>query len=218
EAFSYSVSHDLRAPLRGIDGFSRALLEDFGDRLDDNGRHYLERVRAGTQRMGHLIDDLLKLSRVSRADLDQVDVDLSAMSTRILQDFTEKQPFRDITFEVAPGLATWADPRLMAIVMENLLANAWKFTQKTPGARIEVGALPEGEETAFYVRDNGAGFDMAYASKLFGAFQRLHTAQEFEGTGIGLAIVQRIIHRHGGRLWAEGETGRGATFHFTLPR
>ena len=217
EAFSYSVSHDLRAPLRGIDGFSRALLEDFGDRLDDNGRHYLARVRAGTQRMGHLIDDLLKLSRVSRAELDQADVDLSAMSTRILHDLAEKQPSRDITFEVAPGLSAWADPRLMAIVMENLLANAWKFTQKTSGARIEVGSSPGDGEPAFLVRDNGAGFDMAYASKLFGAFQRLHTAQEFEGTGIGLAIVQRIIHRHGGRIWAEGETGQGASFHFTLP-
>jgi PAS domain S-box-containing protein len=218
EAFSYSVSHDLRGPLRGIDGFSRALGEDYQDRLDETGRHYLERIRVGTQRMGQLIDDLLKLSRVSRSELTRQEVDLSSLCEQVLDELTRANPDRRVECSIQPGLLAQADPRLLLVVLENLLRNAWKFTTRSEYARIEVGqsSSPEGER-GFFIRDNGAGFDMVYVDKLFNAFQRLHAAEEFEGTGIGLAIVQRIIHRHGGRVWAEAEVGKGATFSFSLP-
>jgi len=223
EAFSYSVSHDLRAPLRGIDGFSRALQEDYGDRLDAEGQHCLDRVRHGARQMGLLIEDLLALSRVGRGGLHRRPLDLSVLIRKVLEELTQSDPTREIKVVVAPDLFASGDPGLIHIALENLLANAWKFTRKNPnaciecGTCIECGALPQGAETAFFIRDNGAGFDMAYADKLFNAFQRLHSTADFEGTGIGLAIVQRILQRHGGRIWVEAEPGKGATFFFTLP-
>lgn len=216
EAFSYSVSHDLRAPLRGIDGFSQALLEDYRDKLDAEGRHYLERVRYGAQRMGQLIDDLLRLSRVTRCELEPRRVNLSDLAGHVLKELKQQHPDRQVHVEIAPDVEATADPRLMAIALENLLANAWKFTQNTPEARIAFVMEMEEGRPVYTLRDNGAGFDMAYAAKLFQAFQRLHSSQEFEGTGIGLAIVQRIIHRHGGRIWAEGKPGEGAAYRFML--
>jgi PAS domain S-box-containing protein len=218
EAFSYSVSHDLRGPLRGIDGFSLALVEDYGENLDETAKHYLARIRSGTQRMGMLIDDLLKLSRINHGELDRSRVDLSVLAQKILDELARQNPDRRVEVTVQPGMTPIVDKRLVQIVLDNLLGNAWKFTSKKEIGRIEfgAGAGPEGE-TVFHIRDNGAGFDMSYADKLFNAFQRLHGVSEFEGTGIGLAIVQRIIHRHGGRIWAEAEPGMGATFFFTLP-
>jgi PAS domain S-box-containing protein len=218
DAFSYSVSHDLRAPLRGIDGFSQALLEECGDHLSDTARHYLERVRAGTQRMGRLIDDLLKLSRVSRSSLSRQRLDLSALARSLLAEIRQGDPGRTVDIRVEPGLTASGDLGLVRSVLENLLGNAWKYSAKVPAARIELfrEVQPDGLE-AFCVRDNGAGFDMAYAGKLFSAFQRLHSTHDFEGTGIGLAIVQRIVRRHGGQIWATGAVDRGATFSFTLP-
>ncbi|WP_455385982.1 sensor histidine kinase [Acidihalobacter prosperus] len=218
EAFSYSVSHDLRAPLRAMDGFSRILLEEYAERLDDKGRDRLGRIRAATQRMAVLIDDLLKLSRVSRAELHREPVDLSALAQEVVQELRKDEPQREAEVSVQEGLVADADARLLRVVLDNLLGNAWKYTGKTGGARIEFGAQVEDGVQVFHVRDNGAGFDMAYADKLFGAFQRLHDASEFPGTGIGLATVQRIIHKHGGRVWAESEPGRGASFYFTLQR
>ncbi len=217
EAFSYSVSHDLRAPLRGIDGWSLALLEDYHDRLDERGRQYLDRVRSETQRMGQLIEDLHQLSRVSRAELLRSTVDLSAVAHSIAARLQEAQSDRQVEFIIQPGLAVAADPALLEVILTNLLSNAWKFTGRRARARIEFG-VHEGEAAipVFYVRDNGAGFDMAYADNLFGAFQRMHQASEFPGTGIGLATVQRIVHRHGGRVWAESVLERGTTFFFTL--
>jgi signal transduction histidine kinase len=217
EAFSYSVSHDLRAPLRGIDGFSRTLLEDYtGKVLDSTGEHYLRRVRVNTQRMAELIDDLLHLARVTRADLVRQTVDVTRIACRIAGDLQVRDPERKVQVDVAPGLTADADAHLLAIVLDNLLGNAWKFTGRRDAARIEVGRERKDGEAVFFVRDNGAGFDMAYAGKLFGVFQRLHEAASFEGTGIGLATVQRIIHRHGGRIWAEAAPDKGATFFFTL--
>lgn len=216
EAFSYSVSHDLRAPLRAIDGFSQALLEDCGDGLDATGRDYLDRVRRSAQRMGLLIDDLIKLSRVTRADTHMQEVDLSALAGRIAQDLKENEPARLADFSIQPGLVANGDARLLQIVLENLLGNAWKFTGGRTPARIEFGRHRQDGEEVFFVRDNGAGFDMAYVDKLFRAFQRLHDATEFAGTGIGLATVQRVIHKHGGRIWATGEVDRGATFYFKV--
>jgi light-regulated signal transduction histidine kinase (bacteriophytochrome) len=216
EAFSYSVAHDLRTPLRGIDGFSQALLEDYDDVLDEEGKDYLRRVRAAAQRMGQLIDDLLGLSRLTRSELCRDDVDLTALAREIGGKLHQAFPGRVVGFLVAEGLRANADGRLLRIVLENLLGNAWKFTSKQANARVEVGVAEDGGGPAYFVRDNGAGFDMAFASKLFGAFQRLHKSTEFEGTGIGLATVQRIIHRHGGRLWANAAPNQGATFHFTL--
>ena len=213
EAFSYSVSHDLRAPLRAIDGFSQALLEDFGGRLDADGEHRLRRVRAAAQRMGQLIDDLLALSRVSRTDLRRERVDLSQLAGLVVSELARAHPERQVTVDIAPELRAVGDPRLLRIVLDNLIGNAWKFTARTEAARITVGVAADG----FFVRDNGAGFDMAYAGKLFSPFQRLHPAEEFAGTGIGLATVQRIVHRHGGTVRAEGVPGAGATFHFRLP-
>ena len=216
EAFSYSVSHDLRAPLRAIDGFSQALLEDCAAGLSPAGHAHLHRVRAAAQRMAALIDDLLELSRISRAELRLSPVDLSTLAREVAGTLRESHPDRRVAVEVADGVAGRGDPRLLRVLLDNLLGNAWKFTRDRPEARIEFGAARENGTTAFFVRDNGAGFDMAYAGKLFGAFQRLHSAREFEGTGIGLATVARIVRRHGGRVWAEGAVGEGATFRFTL--
>jgi signal transduction histidine kinase len=217
EAFAYSVSHDLRAPLRGIDGFSQALMEDYGDQMDDTGRHYLSRVRAGTQRMGVLIDDLLRLSRVSRAQMQWGPVDLGAAAKAVLDELRQQDPGRQVSVRIETGLQATGDAHLLRIVLDNLLSNAWKYTSRHATARIEVGAAEKEGGRAFFVKDDGAGFDMAYAHKLFGVFQRLHGADEFPGTGVGLATVARIIHRHGGRIWAESAPEKGATFFFTLP-
>jgi PAS domain S-box-containing protein len=216
EAFSYSVSHDLRAPLRSIDGFGQALLEEYAEHLDDTAADYLRRIRAATQRMGELIDDLLDLSRVTRREMRHEDVDLSALATTVIGDLTKAQPPRDIEVQIAAGLVGRGDAHLLRVLLENLLGNAWKFTGRQTAARVEFGARREGDRLVYYVRDNGVGFDMTYAHKLFGAFQRLHAATEFPGTGIGLATVERIVHRHGGRVWAHSEIGQGATFFFTL--
>jgi len=216
EAFSYSVSHDLRAPLRGIDGFSQALLEDYAGKLDDQGRGYLQRVRAASQRMAELIDDMLHLSRVTRAPMRRESVDLSALAASIAEELRRAQPERTVETVIQPGLAAEADARLLRVLLTNLLSNAWKFTAKQERARIEFGATRENGRPVYFVRDNGAGFDMQYAHKLFGAFQRLHAMDEFPGTGIGLATVQRIAHRHGGQVWAEAAVNHGAAFYFTL--
>ena len=216
EAFSYSVSHDLRAPLRSIEGFSQALVEDYDAALDEQGRDYLQRVRNGAARMSELIDDLLALSRVSRSTMNREPVDLSALVTGVAQTLQERAPQRPVSIEIAPGLLAEGDARLLQIALENLLGNAWKFTRQQPQPRIEFGAMAQNGATVYFVRDNGAGFDMAHAGKLFGAFERLHADTDFEGTGIGLATVRRVIQRHGGKVWAEGEPGLGATFYFTL--
>ena len=216
EAFSYSVAHDLRAPLRSIDGFSPALLEDCADKLDEEGKVYLGYVRESAQQMAQLIDDLLSLSRVTRAELRRSPIDLAAIARTVLAHLQRNQPDRTVELVIAEEMPAVGDPDLLRIVLENLLGNAWKFTGKCSRARIEFGQMAQAGGAVYFVRDNGAGFDMAYADKLFGVFQRLHSASEFEGTGIGLSIVQRIIRRHGGRVWAEGEVGRGATFYFTL--
>ncbi len=212
EAFSYSVSHDLRAPLRGIDGFSLALAEDFGDKLGPEGEDYIRRIRAGAQRMAQLIEDLLTLSRVARAEMAREEVDLGALAAEVVRDLRRHGPERAVTVEIEPGLVARGDPRLLRLVLENLLGNAWKFTEKKVEARIRFGREGDG----FVVQDDGAGFDSRYTGKLFAPFQRLHTASEFPGTGVGLAIVQRIVRRHGGEVWASGETNRGAQFGFTL--
>ena len=235
EAFSYSVSHDLRAPLRGIDGFSRALEEDYGGRLDDEGKRYIGRIRAGCHWMAQLIDDLLLLSKISRAEIRRQPVDLSALARSIASELSQRDPQREADFAIADGLVAHGDPNLLRVLLDNLIGNSWKFTSKRSHPKIELGkdeargnrqeAVDERREAAdggaegqqtFYVRDNGAGFDMAYVDKIFGAFQRLHHQSEFPGTGIGLATVQRVIHRHGGKVWAEGEVDKGATFYFTL--
>jgi PAS domain S-box-containing protein len=216
EAFAYSVSHDLRAPLRGIDGWSLALLEDYGGRLDATARKHLDRVRAETQRMGLLIDDLLQLSRVTRSEMNTAVVDLSSIAAGSASRLRELAPERRIEFEIENGVRAVGDERLLEIALNNLLSNAVKFTGPVEHARVEFGSEMSGGEHLYYVRDNGVGFDMAYSKTLFGAFQRLHKAAEFPGTGIGLATVQRIIHRHGGRVWAESERGKGATFYFTI--
>lgn len=216
EAFSYSVSHDLRAPLRGIDGFGKIVLERYGPALDEQGRHYLQRIRAGTQRMGRLIDDLLRLSKLSRAELKWAPLDLSEMAKEVIAELSKVEPERQVKLVVSESLSARGDAQLLQVVLENLLGNAWKFTRKTQDARIEVGRETCANEECFFVRDNGAGFDMEYAGKLFAPFQRLHDMTEFEGTGIGLATVQRIIARHGGRIWAEARPDHGATFWFTL--
>lgn len=217
EAFSYSVSHDLRAPLRTIDGFSQAVLEDYGDQLPDEGRDYLMRIRTAAQRMAQLIDDLLNLSRLTRAPLTPEPTNLSKIAQHVLQELQRTEPERIIECSVAPNITAECDPRLMKVVLENLLNNAWKFTSKQDLARIEFGTqISDEQQRVFFVKDNGAGFDMAYVNKLFGAFQRLHTSSEFAGIGIGLAIVQRIINRHGGRVWAEGSVDKGAAFYFTI--
>jgi signal transduction histidine kinase len=212
EAFSYSVSHDLRAPLRTIDGFSQILAEDYGERLDDEGLDYLARVRTASRHMAELIDDLLDLSRVGRRPLTRERVDLSALATGIAEDLRASEPDREVEFVIEDGVAARCDVGLLKVALENLMGNAWKFTSREEKATIRFGVA----DNAFYVSDDGAGFDAAYKDKLFGAFQRLHGPEEFEGTGIGLATVARIVHRHGGEVWAEGAVGEGATFCFTL--
>jgi PAS domain S-box-containing protein len=216
EAFSYSVSHDLRAPLRAIDGFSQALIEDAGPLLKPEHFSHLNRVRQAAQRMGQLIDDLIKLARVTRTDVKIDDVDLSDVALAIATSLQDAAPERQADFVIAPGLHANGDPRLMQVALDNLLSNSWKFTAPRSPARIEFGKTMADGKPAFFVRDNGVGFDMNYAGKMFGAFQRFHDAREFAGTGIGLATVQRIIHKHGGRIWAESQPGEGATFYFTL--
>jgi two-component system, sensor histidine kinase and response regulator len=218
ESFSYAVSHDLRAPLRRIDSFGRALLESQGDRLDESGRKFLSRVREASQHMAQLIDDVLYLSKVTRAELREQEVDLSALATAVLARLQEAAPERQVELKIRPGVVVTGDGQLLRIALENLLANAWKFTGKQPEPRIEFGLTNASGEPTYFVRDNGAGFDMTYAARLFGPFQRLHPEHEFPGSGIGLATIQRIIHRHGGRVWAEGLVGQGATFYFTLGR
>jgi PAS domain S-box-containing protein len=216
EAFSYSVSHDLRTPLRSIDGFGQALLEDCAGALSDEGKSYLHRIRAATQRMGTLIDDLLNLSRVTRAEIHAERLNLSNMARSIAVGLQKTQPQRQADFQIEDGLEAMGDARLLHVVLENLVGNAWKFTSRRAQASIEIGRVQSNGALAYFVRDNGAGFDPSYVDRLFGAFQRLHAMNEFPGTGVGLATVQRIIHRHGGRVWAEGAVDRGATFYFTL--
>jgi len=217
ETFSYSVSHDLRAPLRAIDGFAQMLDDDYGERLDGEGKRYVQRVRKGAQRMGILIDELLELARVSRVGLKPTTVDLSAMAHEVVADLAAAEPGREVAVNVSPGLAAWGDAQLLHVVLANLLGNAWKYTRHASAAQIDFATAREHGDSVFYVRDNGAGFDMKHAGQLFRAFHRLHTEHEFEGTGIGLATVDRIIRRHGGRIWGEGAPGGGATFRFTLP-
>jgi two-component system sensor histidine kinase/response regulator len=218
ESFSYAVSHDLRAPLRRIDSFSRAVLESQGNRLDEAGQRFLSRVREASQHMSQLIDDVLYLSRVTRADLREQEIDLSALAGLILSRLQESEPERSVEVKLRPGVVVIGDGQLLKIAMENLLENAWKFTAKESPSRIEFGTTQVSGEPTYFVRDNGAGFDMTYADRLFGPFQRLHPQGEFPGNGIGLATVQRIVHRHGGRVWAEGLLGQGATFYFTMGR
>lgn len=217
EAFSYSVSHDLRAPLRAIDGFSHTVLRLYEDKIDEKGQDRLRRIRAAAQNMGKLIDDLLVLSRISRADVKVEQVDLTALAESILRGLEENDPNRKVSVEVEQGMTACADARLISVALTNLLSNAWKFTSHQDNPFIEVFTERQDGETVHAVRDNGAGFNMDYADKLFGAFQRLHDAGEFPGTGIGLATVQRVIHKHGGRVWAMAQEGLGATFYFSLP-
>jgi signal transduction histidine kinase len=216
ETFSYSVSHDLRAPLRAISGFTQIVLSDEAQQLDDSGKEHLGRVQNACERMGQLIDDLLNLSKVSRTELSRQPVDLTDLANSITQALQKSDPTRQVNIRISPNLTADADSRLIRIALENLLGNAWKFSSKKPDASIEFAAKKQDDEQIFYVRDNGAGFDMTYVNKLFGAFQRLHSNDDFPGTGIGLATVRRIITRHGGRIWAESALNQGATFYFTL--
>ncbi len=216
ESFSYSVSHDLRAPLHSIDGFSRALLQDYPDKLDEQGKHYLQRLGSNVQKMGELIDDLLKLSRITRSDMKLEIVNLSTLAQSIATELQKTRPERQVEFVITPGLSAKGDEHLLRLLLENLIDNAWKYTGKHQQARIEFGSSQADGKQVFLVRDDGAGFDMTYADKLFAPFQRLHSDSEFPGIGIGLATAQRIINRHGGRIWAEGEIEKGATFYFTL--
>jgi len=218
ESFSYAVSHDLRAPLRRIDSFSRAVLESQGHRLDEAGQKFLSRVREASQHMSQLIDDVLHLSKVTRAEMREQEVDLSELVAATVARLREAEPSRSADVRIRPGVVVTGDGQLLRIALGNLLENAWKFTGKQPGTRIEFGVTQTSGEPTYFIRDNGAGFDMTYATRLFGPFQRLHSDNDFAGSGIGLATVQRIIHRHGGRVWAEGLVGQGATFYFTLGR
>jgi light-regulated signal transduction histidine kinase (bacteriophytochrome) len=216
EAFSYSVAHDLRAPLRSIDGFSQALIEDFAEVLPAEGITYIGYVRESAQHMARLIDDLLSLSRLGRAEIHRSHIDLTPIARAVFARLQRDHPERDVEFVVPAEMLAFADPSLLEVVFENLLGNAWKFTGKRATAHIEVGQTSQDGRSVWFVRDDGAGFDMAYAPKLFAVFQRLHTVKEFDGTGIGLANVDRIIRRHGGRIWGEGDVGLGAIFYFTL--
>jgi len=218
EAFAYSVSHDLRSPLRTIDGFSHALEEEYGDAIGESGTDYLHRVRAAAQRMAKQIDDILQLARMSQGDMEWSELDISKLARETVDRLREAEPDRAVDVRVATGMQASGDRTLLGVLLDNLIGNAWKYTREKDPARIEIGASRRDREQVFFVKDNGAGFDMRYAGKLFGIFQRLHKANEFEGTGIGLATVQRIVHRHNGRIWAEAEVGRGATFFFTLGR
>ena len=215
-AFAYSVSHDLRAPLRAIDAFSQVLLEDFGPALDGQGQDYLRRIRNNATRMGQLIDDLLKLSRLTRAEIRCEPIDLSVVAHSIASDLQRTAPARSVTFAIEPAVIASGDARLLRVLLENLLGNAWKYTSRHPTAHIDFGRSYAEGEVAYYVRDDGAGFDPAHADKLFRPFQRLHTVEEFEGAGVGLATVQRVVRRHGGRIWADAAPEKGATFFFTL--
>ena len=217
DSFNYSVSHDLRAPLRGIDGFSQVILEEYGDRLDDMGRHYLERIRAAASQMGELIDSLLTLSRLTRGEMDSETVDLTALAREVADALREEAPERQVEFVIEDGMEVEGDEGMLRAAVYNLLENAWKFTRRSERARIEMGSESRDQGTVYVVRDNGVGFDIRYADRLFSPFQRLHPTGEFEGQGIGLAIVQRIVKRHGGRIWVEDEPSPGATFCFTLP-
>ena len=216
EAFSYSVSHDLRAPLRSVDGFSKAILEDYADRLDEQGRGYLRVLRESAQKMGHLIDDMLTLSRVTRGEMNRQEVDLSQIARSISAELGAGSPERKADFFIQDGLVTVGDRRLLESVLRNLLENAWKFTRRRETTQVEFGSTKENGGSCFFVRDNGVGMDMTYAEKLFQPFQRMHREADFEGTGVGLATVKRILARHGGRVWAESEVGRGATFYFVV--
>jgi light-regulated signal transduction histidine kinase (bacteriophytochrome) len=216
EAFSYSVSHDLRAPLRSITGFSTILLEDYKDELDNEGKSYLKKISDSGELMGQLMDDLLKLSRVTRSDLNFERINLSDMAHKIVDELRNDDPKRKVKVTIAPNMHANGDKNLLGLVLQNLLGNAWKYSSKTSEPRIEMGTLEHNGKRAYFVRDNGVGFDMTYADKLFKPFQRLHKATEFTGTGIGLATVQRIIRRHGGEVRAESKVGEGATFYFTL--
>jgi len=216
ESFSYSVSHDLRSPLRSIDGFSQILLEDYQDKLDSEAQNYLDRIRMETQRMAQLIDNMLDLSRLNRAEIHEEELDLSKIARETANLLREQEPTRNVVFEIQDQVIANADKSLMRSVLQNLMGNAWKYTSKHPSARIEFGARQENDKTVYFIKDDGAGFKMQYANKLFGVFQRLHGVNEFPGSGVGLATVQRIIHRHGGEVWAEAEVERGATFYFTL--
>jgi light-regulated signal transduction histidine kinase (bacteriophytochrome) len=215
EAFSYSVSHDLRTPLRAIDGFSRILLKQYGPTLSEEPREYLQLVRDNTVQMGHLVDDLLAFSRLGRQALKKRQVATGAIVGQVLRDVRERAEGRSVSVSVGDTPSVWGDPALLKQVFINLIDNAFKYTRLRAEAVIEIGSRESGGERVFFVRDNGAGFDMQYADKLFGVFQRLHRAEDFEGTGVGLAIVQRIVQRHGGRIWAEAAVDRGATFYFT---
>lgn len=215
-AFTYSVSHDLRAPLRTIDGFSRILLSSYAERLDDQGRHYIDRIRAGTQTMSRLIDDLLRLSRATQGDLHPEGLNLSDIVRAVADEFLEQYPDRKVEIKIADNVFVHGDGRYLRLAIENLLSNAFKYTAGKETAEIEFGCFEERDETVYLIRDNGAGFDMSYADKLFRPFQRLHNVAEFEGSGIGLATVYNIVRRHRGRMWAEGAVGRGASFYFTL--
>ncbi len=217
DSFAHSISHDLRAPLRSLNGFSQALVEDYGKKLDGEAKDFLGRIGRASQRMGRMIDDILTLSRATREEIQSRQVDLSDLAQEILDEMASNEPLRDVTTVVAPDIAVQGDPRLLRIVLTNLLGNAWKFTAgKKHGVTIEFGVMSQDQERIYFVRDNGAGFDMAYSDKLFGIFQRLHTATEFEGNGVGLATVARLVRRHGGRAWAEGEVNAGASVYFTL--
>jgi PAS domain S-box-containing protein len=216
EAFSYSVSHDLRAPLRALDGFSQAVIEDYGDKLDETGQDYLNRIRQASQTMAQLIDDMLQLSRVIRAEMNRDNVNFSDLAVSIVDELKLSQPDRQVEFIIAPDVTVTGDRQLLQILLHNLLENAWKYTGKCPNARIEVGVAAKDGKPVYFIQDNGVGFNMEYASKLFQPFQRLHSEKEYPGTGIGLAIVQRVVARHGGRIWAKAEPGKGAAFYFTL--
>jgi light-regulated signal transduction histidine kinase (bacteriophytochrome) len=216
EAFSYSVSHDLRAPLRSMEGFSSAMLEDYAEKLDGQGKQYLRYIQDSSDLMARLIDDLLKLSRVTRSDMSYEWVNLSELARNIVAELEKAEPQRKVKLSIAPVMWAYGDRSLLRLALENLLGNAWKFSSKAASPRIEMGTLEYNSKQAYFVRDNGVGFDMTYADKLFKPFQRLHKSTEFAGTGIGLATVQRIIRRHGGEVWAESKVGEGATFYFTL--
>ena len=216
ETFSYSVSHDLRAPLRAIDGFSKIMLEEYSDVLDKQGKHYLQRVRAGTQNMGQLIDDILNLSRIGRRPMEKKKIHLESIAKETYKSLEDEWKDRKVKFTVHQTPTSFADPHLIQIVLMNLLSNALKFIRNIEKAKIEIGSEARDKQTVFFIKDNGVGFDMKYVDKLFTPFQRLHRAEEYEGSGIGLAIVQRIIHRHGGRIWVESKPGIGTTFYFTL--
>jgi PAS domain S-box-containing protein len=217
EAFSYSVSHDLRTPLRGLDGYSHILLEDYAERLDAQGKEYLRKIRQASLRMATLIDDMLKLSRVTRSEMERQSINLAGLARDAVAELRTAEPARQVDVIIPSEIQVYADPALLRIAMTNLISNSWKFTRKHATAKIEVGEFQQNDERVFFVKDDGAGFDMAYVGKIFSAFQRLHSDQEFEGTGIGLAIVSRIVQRHGGRIWAQGEVEKGATIYFTLP-